>query len=139
MRYIRFGWCGSWGYCKHIIMRKFVNQWGIYIVSLGEKDGSVQSGTRPCVILQNAIGNSCSPTTICLPITSSQTKSSIPPHYTLYRKDYPFFDCEENTVLCEQVTTIDVSKQVQKYLGMLNVQDRQRLFCKFIENFKQEE
>ncbi len=120
-------------------MRKFVNQWGIYIVALGEKGGSVQNGTRPCVILQNAIGNGCSPTTICLPITSSLSKSSIPPHYVLYQDDYPFFACKENIVLCEQVTTIDVNKQVQKYLGMLNVKDRQKLFCKFMQNFKQEE
>lgn len=119
-------------------MRKFVNQWGIYIVALGEKGGSVQNGTRPCVILQNAIGNGCSPTTICLPITSSLSKPSIPPHYILYQKDYPFFDCAENIVLCEQVTTVDVNKQVQKYLGMLNVRDRQELFNKFMENFKQE-
>lgn len=131
-------WGIYWGNHLIDVMRKFVNQWGIYIVALGEKGGSVQNGTRPCVILQNAIGNSCSPTTICLPITSSTTKSPIPPHYILNKKDYPFFDYEQNTILCEQVTTIDVNKQVQKYLGMLNVDDRKKLFNKFLRNFQEE-
>lgn len=120
-------------------MRKFVNQWGVYIVDLGCKDGSVQNGTRPCIIIQNAIGNACSPTTICLPITSKTKKSKIPPHYPLYRHDYPFFDCDENIVLCEQVCTIDVEKQVQKYLGKIKDEDRNKIFMSFLQNFHKEE
>lgn len=132
-------WGNHRSYYNHRIMKKFVNQWGVYIVALGERGGSVQSGTRPCVILQNFIGNSCSPTTICLPITSSQTKSEIPPHYVLYKRDYPFFDCEVNTVLCEQVVTVDVENQVQKYLGTINLKDRKALFDKFLQNFYKED
>lgn len=117
-------------------MKKFVNQWDVYIVDLGNKDGSVQSGIRPCVILQGTIGNSCSPTTICLPITSKVKKSNIPPHYMLHKKDYPFFDCEENIVLCEQVCTIDVNHQVQKWLGTLQNEDKEELFEAFLSNFQ---
>lgn len=116
-------------------MRKFVNQWGVYIVDLGCKDGSVQNGTRPCIIIQNAIGNACSPTTICLPITSKTKKSKIPPHYPLYRHDYPFFDCDES----EQVCTIDVEKQVQKYLGKIKDEDKNKIFMSFLQNFHKEE
>ena len=117
-------------------MRKFVNQWDVYIVDLGYKDGSVQNGVRPCIIIQNAIGNSCSPTTICLPITSKINKSNIPPHYMLHKKDYPFFDCDENIVLCEQVCTIDVEKQVQKRLGTLKESDREDILVAFMSNFQ---
>lgn len=117
-------------------MRKFVNQWDVYIVDLGYKDGSVQNGARPCIIIQNAIGNSCSPTTICLPITSKINKSNIPPHYMLHKKDYPFFDCDENIVLCEQVCTIDVEKQVQKRLGTLKESDRTDILVAFMSNFQ---
>ncbi len=120
-------------------MRKFVNQWGIYIIDLGDKGGSVQNGVRPCLILQNAIGNACSTTTICIPITSSQTKSKMPTHYVLKKIDYPFFDYDENTILCEQVTTIDVNKQVQKYLGMIKEQDKAQILNTFLRNFKMEE
>lgn len=120
-------------------MRKFVNQWGIYVVDLGDKDGSVQNGVRPCLILQNAIGNACAPTTICLPITSSTTKSLIPPHYVLTKSDYPFFDYDTNTILCEQVTTIDVGKQVQKYLGMIKEKDKEPIMETFLRNFQKEE
>ena len=110
-------------------MRKFVNQWGVYIVDLGCKDGSVQ----------NAIGNACSPTTICLPITSKTKKSKIPPHYLLYRHNYSFFDCDENIVLCEQVCTIDVEKQVQKYLVKIKDEDKNKIFMSFLQNFHKEE
>lgn len=120
-------------------MRKFVNQWGIYIVDLGDKGGSVQNGVRPCLILQNAIGNACSATTICVPITSSQTKSKMPTHYILKKSDYPFFDYEENTILCEQVVTIDVALQVQKYLGMVREMDKGFILEAFLKNFKMEE
>lgn len=117
-------------------MRKFVNQWDVYIVDLGYRDSSVQNGVRPCIIIQNAIGNSCSPTTVCLPITSKINKSNIPPHYMLHKKDYPFFDCDENIVLCEQVCTIDVEKQVQKRLGTLKESDRTDILVAFMSNFQ---
>ena len=48
-------------------MKKFVNQWGVYMVDLGEGVGSIQGGVRPCLILQNAIGNAHSPTTLVAP------------------------------------------------------------------------
>lgn len=116
-------------------MRKFVNQWGIYIVDLGSHKGSVQGGVRPCLILQNAIGNSYSPTTICCPITHKEHKSKIPPHYVLHKKDYPFFTYENNLILCEQITTIDVQNQVVKYLGMVKDVDRECILDTFLSNF----
>lgn len=127
-------WGCYWWICD--IMRKFVNQWDIYIVDLGNKGGSVQNGVRPCVIVQNAIGNACSPTSICLPITSKVKKSNMPPHYMLHKKDYPFFDCEENIVLCEQVCTIDVVSQVQKRLGTLKERDRENILEALMSNFR---
>jgi len=54
----------------------------------------------------------------------------------LHKKDYPFFDCEENVVLCEQVCTIDVNKQVQKWLGTLKEKDKKELFEAFLSNFQ---
>ena len=42
----------------------------IYFVRLDNRTGSEQSGTRPAVILQNDVGNSCSPTLIVATLTS---------------------------------------------------------------------
>lgn len=55
-------------------MKKF----DVYYVELTGK-GSEQTGLRPCVIIQNNIGNSFAPTTIVVPITT-KLKKSLPTH-----------------------------------------------------------
>lgn len=115
-------------------MKKFVNQWGVYMIDLGEGVGSIQGGVRPCLILQNAIGNAHSPTTLVAPITSA-IKTTIPPHYELLKSDYPFLKYEINTVLFEQVQPVNIQTQVLRYLGMINEQDRLLLLDTFLKNF----
>ena len=51
----------------------------IWLADLGERDGNIQSGKRPVIILQNDIGNKYSPTTIVVPLTS-QIKNLLPVH-----------------------------------------------------------
>lgn len=115
-------------------MKKFVNQWGIYMVDLGEGIGSIQGGVRPCLILQNAIGNAHSPTTLVAPITSA-IKSAIPPHYELAKRDYPFLKYDINTVLFEQVRPINTQTQVLRYLGKVQEKDKSALLDAFLKNF----
>ena len=47
--------------------------------------------------------------------------------------DYPFLD--DSIVLCEQVTTIDVSKQIVQYVGMIRQEDKEKLYDTFLKNF----
>jgi mRNA interferase MazF len=72
----------------------------VYMVDLGEGDGSRQGGLRPCVIVQNDTGNLYSPTTIVCPITTKK-KTKIPTHVLV--TELPRW----STVLCEQVVTVD--------------------------------
>ena len=116
-------------------MKRFVNQWGVYNVDLGEPKGSVQGGVRPCLVIQNAIGNSYSPTTICVPITHKQNKSNIPPHYVLYKSDYPFFNYDTNILLCEQIVTTDIHTQVFNYMGKINEKDKLPILNSIKSNF----
>jgi mRNA interferase MazF len=116
-------------------MKRFVNQWCVYNVDLGEPNGSVQGGVRPCLIVQNAIGNSYSPTTVCVPITHQQNKSNIPPHYTLYKSEYPFFNYNTNVLLCEQIVTIDVHNQVLQYMGKIKDNDKEPILNTINKNF----
>lgn len=69
-------------------------------VDLGETVGSEQGGLRPCVIVQNDIGNRCSPTTIMCPITKSMSR---------YNATHVSIDCLEHpsVILCEQIRNID--------------------------------
>ncbi|MSQ25986.1 MAG: type II toxin-antitoxin system PemK/MazF family toxin [Dehalococcoidia bacterium] len=84
----------------------------IYWLELEGGAGSEQSGRRPVLIVQNDVGNHFSPTTVVAAITSQLRKQPYPFHVA--------FSAAESgrrlsgTVLCEQIRTIDLSRQVAK-------------------------
>lgn len=55
-----------------------IKRGNIVIANFGQPVGSEQGGVRPCIVVQNDIGNKFSPCIIVLPITSSETKTHIP-------------------------------------------------------------
>lgn len=75
----------------------------VYICTLAEDVGSVQSGTRPVLILQNDIGNKYSPTTIVAPFTSKMTKAALPTHMEIKNSSL----LKDSVILFEQIRTID--------------------------------
>lgn len=82
----------------------------IYLVDLGDTEGSVQGGIRPAIILQNDVGNRFSPTTLICPLTS-QKKKEMPTHVTLPTTTGLQ---KESVALCEQIRVIDKSKLTKK-------------------------
>ena len=94
----------------------------IYFVRLDNRTGSEQSGTRPAVILQNDVGNSCSPTLIVATLTSKTEKKAMQPTHCLVVPE----GLEPSIVQAEQIFTIDKSR-ILKYLGHLAPEDMQRL------------
>lgn len=97
-------------------MRK-VLRGGIYYADLNSSIGSVQSGIRPVLILQNEIYNNTSSTTIVAPL-SRYRKSKVfrPSHIVIYRKDGLKHD---SIVLLEQLRVID-KKQIKAYLTKID-------------------
>lgn len=89
--------------------QKFTIPGDVYICSFGDCNGSVQSGTRPCVVVSNAKCCAHSNTIQVVPITS-KVKPELLTHYMLYKSDYDKFSADANTVLCEQITTVDKSQ-----------------------------
>ena len=77
----------------------------IYFVRLDNRTGSEQSGTRPAVILQNDVGNSCSPTLIVATLTSKTEKKATQPTHCLVEPE----GLEPSIVQAEQIFTIDKS------------------------------
>ncbi len=94
-------------------VKKFIRRGDIVLCDLGVGEGSEQNGIRPCVVIQNDLGNKYSPTIIIATITSSTTKAKLPTHIEVDEK------CgldKKSVILCEQLRTIDKSRVI-KYIG----------------------
>lgn len=64
------------------------------------------------LVVQNDVGNSHSPTTIVLPITSRLTKAKLPTHVELTKVESGL--ARDSVVLAEQIRTIDKQRLQQK-------------------------
>lgn len=89
----------------------------IYLVDLNNHVGSEQSGLRPALIVQNNIGNACSPTTIVCPLTS-QVKTNAETHVVLTPADCGIL--KNSIVLCEQVRVVDKTRLIRKVGELTN-------------------
>ena len=95
-------------------------QWGVYLVDLGNNNGSVQDGIRPCVCVSNDINNTWSDVVQFIPLTS-QIKNNLPMHYILYCQDYKFLKTD-SVVLTEQLTACS-TYNVIRFLGRIKDND----------------
>lgn len=95
----------------------------VYYADLGKGIGSEQAGFRPCVIIQNDIGNTYSPTVIVATMTT-QSKANIPTHIAVSPEDY----CLDinTTILLEQIRTIDKSR-ISSFVGRLSDSTMQKV------------
>ncbi|MGI5825189.1 MAG: type II toxin-antitoxin system PemK/MazF family toxin [Bacillota bacterium] len=84
----------------------------IFFAELNPVQGSEQGGIRPVLVVQNDVGNSHSPTTIILPITSRLTKAKLPTHVELSKVESGL--ARDSVVLAEQIRTIDKQRLQQK-------------------------
>ena len=96
-----------------------VKRGSIFNVELGKRGGSVQSGVRPVLIIQNDVGNKFSTTVIGIPLTSKRAKRKLPTHKNL--KNYNDL-IEDSTVLAEQIVTFD-KKQIINYICNIREED----------------
>ncbi|MCH7568855.1 MAG: type II toxin-antitoxin system PemK/MazF family toxin [Nanoarchaeota archaeon] len=84
----------------------------IVIANLSPIKGSEQGGTRPCLIIQNDIGNEYSPTTIIAAITSKKFNNEYPTNVNLSAKDSRLD--KDSTILLNQIRTIDKKRIIKK-------------------------
>lgn len=94
---------------------KNIKRGEIYYATLGKTVGSVQGGIRPVVILQNDVGNGCSPTVIIATITSKANKKRNMPTHVAFQMEGL---AKESIVQLEQITTID-KQQILNYVGTI--------------------
>ena len=89
----------------------------VIMVELTSTEANVQRGMRPCVVVQNNIGNKFSPTLIVAPLTSRIKRDMV-----THAKLYPTLEnglTVASTCLLEQIQTVSKTS-VKRVLGVLN-------------------
>lgn len=95
---------------------KKIRRGDIFFYDFGEKRGSVQSGYRPVLVLQDTHSWAYSPTVIVAPITSVMKKCYLPTHIELGAR---FGLVSPSMVLLEQMQTVN-KKDLGKYIGSID-------------------
>lgn len=84
---------------------------------LPESKGSVQKGKRPCLIIQNNVGNMFSPTTIVLAITKAN-KNYKQTHLMVERSRDNGLKTT-SFIIAEQIFTVSTKYQLKNKIGHL--------------------
>ncbi len=85
----------------------------IVLVNLNPVQGSEAGRTRPCVIIQNDIGNQYSATTIIAIVTSQKDISREYPTDVWISKEESALDLD-SIIQCDQIRTIDKKRIIRK-------------------------
>ena len=99
-------------------MKHNIKRGDIYFVDFNKTIGSVQSGLRPVVVIQNNIGNKHSTTLIVATITSkSKKKREMPTHIVVNADGL----AKESIIQLEQITTVD-KQQILEFVGEIPIE-----------------
>ena len=89
----------------------------IVIVDLNPTQGSEQRGTRPCLVVQNDVGNANAPTTIVVPFTTAVDETTYP-----FEVRVPAAECalqEDSIALCSQLRTVSIEHRISHVVGSI--------------------
>ena len=75
-------------------------------VSLDQVVGHEQGRSRPCIVVQNDVGNRFSSTTIIVPLTAATQIKSPSPIYVMVKKG-DGGTMKDSYALCDQIRTVD--------------------------------
>ncbi len=87
-------------------------------VNLEPVIGHEQGRSRPCVVIQNDIGNRYSSTTIVAPLTDAEHIQTPSPIYILVKKG-DGGTTKDSYVLCDQIRTVD-QRRFRRVYGTLS-------------------
>ena len=89
-------------------------------VSLDPVVGHEQGRSRPCVVVQNDVGNRFASTTIIVPLTDAAHILAPSPIYILIKKG-DGGTTKDSYALCDQIRTVD-QRRFKKILGTLSTE-----------------
>lgn len=96
----------------------------IVLTNLEPVAGSEQGKTRPCLVVQNDLGNQASSTTIVAAITS-KTEKEYPFTVSVQKGDGNLL--QDSLVLCNQIRTVSIDHRIIKKLGSLKPSTMKRV------------
>lgn len=110
--------------------QQMVQRFEIWFAELGDHYGSsVQSGSRPVLVISNDVANRYSSTLTVIPLTTVQKKLNLPTHILIAEADCQMINdhayLRNSVALAEQVTTIGKNALLNK-LGSLISKAKQR-------------
>ncbi|MFD1641828.1 type II toxin-antitoxin system PemK/MazF family toxin [Halohasta litorea] len=94
-----------------------VRRGDIVIVDLNPTEGSEQRGTRPCLVVQNDVGNENAPTTIVVPFTTSNGDKLYPFEVLVSAGESPLR--EDSVALCSQIRTVSIEHRIRDNIGSI--------------------
>lgn len=94
-----------------------VHRGDIVIVELNPTRGSEQRGTRPCLVVQNDIGNANAPTTIVVPFTTSFDDRQYPFEVLVRAEESPL--SADSVALCSQIRTVSIAQRITENIGSI--------------------
>jgi mRNA interferase MazF len=104
-----------------------VRRGDIVVVELNPTKGSEQQGTnRPCVVIQNDVGNQYSPTTIVAPFTTQyQSNNTYPFEVEVLATNTALTD--DSVADLSQIRVVDIDKRVTKNIGSVPSSDMAKI------------
>lgn len=94
-----------------------VRRGDIVIVELDPTQGSEQRGTRPCLVVQNNVGNENAPTTIVVPFTTSFS-DELYPFEVLVTAEESHLQ-EDSVAVCSQIRTVSIEHRIESVVGSI--------------------
>ena len=94
-----------------------VRRGDIVIVELDPTKGSEQRGTRPCLVVQNDIGNENAPTTIIVPFTTSVDDEQYPFEVLVTAEESHLR--EDSIAMCSQIRTVSIEDRIETVVGSI--------------------
>jgi mRNA interferase MazF len=94
-----------------------VRRGDIVVVALDPTQGSEQRGTRPCLVVQNDVGNVNASTTVVVPFTTSFGDQLYP-----FEVLVPAAECalrEDSVARCSQIRTVSIERRIAGNLGSI--------------------
>lgn len=114
-------------------------QYEIWFAELGDHSGtSVQSGTRPVLIISNDVANRNSPVITVIPLSSKLKKLELPVHIVLTEKECEMLrdeHLEDSILLVEQITTIDKLVLLNRFCCVVSVQKKHEIEAAVTKQF----